>query len=78
MWCSNCGKIIRKGVAMKIFKMVIGIFLVLVGITMTVFSWLFFYKEETAIIQLASLYVALFISTLITAIGGICISFRKE
>ena len=63
---------------MKIFKIVGGIFLTLVGITMAIFAWLFFYKEETGIIQLASLYVALFISVLITTIGGVCISFRQE
>ena len=62
---------------MKIFKIVCGIFLVLLGITMMIFAWLFFYEEETAIIQLASLYVALFISVLIITIGGMCISFRK-
>ena len=63
---------------MKIFKIVSGIFLVLLGITMMIFAWLFFFEEETAIIQLASLYVALFISILIFAIGGMCIAFRKE
>ena len=63
---------------MRTIKIISGIFLVLLGITMMIFAWLFFYEEDTAIIQLASLYVALFISVLITAIGGICIAFRKE
>ena len=63
---------------MKIFKIVSGIFLVLLGIAMMVFAWLFFYEEETAIIRLASLYVALFISVVIAAIGGLCIAFIKE
>ena len=63
---------------MKVFKLVSGIFIVLLGITMTIFAWLFFYEEETAIIQLASLYVALFISILMITIGGICITFRKD
>ena len=62
---------------MKVFRIVSGISLALIGITMMIFAWYFFFEEDIAIIQLASLYIALFISVLIITIGGMCITFRK-
>lgn len=63
---------------MKTFNIIFGILTILLGIAMVVFAWYFFYEDEFAIIQLASLYVALFISILIIAIGGMCITFKKD
>ena len=61
---------------MKTFDIIIGIFEILLGLTMIVFAWYFFFEED--IIQLASLYVALFISVLISTMGVICITSKKE
>lgn len=62
----------------KALKIVFGIFAILLGLVMTIFAWYFFFCEETAIICLASLYVALLISALIITIGTFSLINIKE
>lgn len=62
----------------KVIDLILGIFVILVGLVMIVFSWLFYYQEETAIMQLASLYLALSISIIVCLIGVLIIIKRKE
>lgn len=63
---------------MKILKIIIGISLVALGLTMGVLAWYFFYEEGEEIMLLASLYVALFISVMVMALGLANILFRKD
>ena len=55
---------------MKVLKIVFGIIMVIMGFAMMATTWYFFYQEETAIIQLASLYNALSISAIVSLIGA--------
>ena len=63
---------------MKVLKIIIGILLFALGLTMGVFAWLFFYEESEEIIFLKSLYVALLISAFVMALGITAIPFRKK
>jgi len=54
---------------MKIIDTILGIIVILVALAMIVFTFIFWLCEETAIIQLASFYVALSISVVILVIG---------
>lgn len=54
---------------MKKFDKVLGILVMLVGLTMIVFAFIFWFYDEPAIIQLASLYLALSIAVVIFVIG---------
>lgn len=58
---------------MNILKKVFAILTALLGIAMIVLAFYFFFYEEDAIVCLASLYVALFISIIITTVGIVCI-----
>lgn len=62
---------------MKIAKIIFGILIVLGGVVMGVEAFYFFFQEETAIICLASLYVALLIS-FIVMVWGLSIVAKKE
>ena len=63
---------------MKVLKIITGIALTCMGLTMCIFAWLFYFNEYDEIILLASLYVALFISAIVMALGITAIPFRKE
>ena len=54
---------------MKVLKIVFGIIMVIMGFAMMAATFYFFYQEETAIIQLACLYIALSISAIVSIIG---------
>ena len=54
---------------MKIIDKILGIIIILIALAMIVFTFIFWFGEETAIIQLASFYVALSISVVILVIG---------
>lgn len=64
---------------MKALKITVSLFLIILGITMSVFAWLFFrYEDETAIIMLASLYVAQFIAIIVMVLGLLNLVLKKE
>ena len=63
---------------MKALKIIIGISVFALGLTMSVFAWYFFFEESEEILLLASLYVALFISIIVMALGITAIPFKKE
>lgn len=63
---------------MKVLKIIIGIILTCMGLTMCIFAWLFYLNEYDEIILLASLYVALFISVIVMALGIAAIPFKKK
>ena len=62
----------------KVFNLILGIFVILVSLTMVVFAWYFFFEEETTIMQLASLYVALSISIIVFLIGVLIIKGKEQ
>lgn len=63
---------------MKVLRIIIGVSVFVLGLTMGVFAWLFYFTEYDEIMLLASLYVALLISAFVMALGVIVIPFRKE
>lgn len=63
---------------MKTLKIIFGIFITLLGLAMITLSWIFFFWEETEIIVLACLYLALFISAIVMAIGIFVLLHLKE
>lgn len=63
---------------MKVLKTITGIVVTCIGISMTTFAWLFYFNEYDEIILLASLYVALFISVIVMALGLTAIPFKKK
>lgn len=62
---------------MKIAKIIFGALLALGGVAMGAYAFYFFFQEDTAIICLASLYVAMLIS-FIVIVCGLSIIAKKE
>ena len=64
----------------RVLYVIMGILTTFLGVAMMILAFIYFDKgDETYIIQLASLYVALFISAIITAIGvAYVIPSKKE
>ena len=54
---------------MKIINNISGIFAIIMGVVMFVFAWIFWVLEETSIVQLASLYIAITISCFVVMLG---------
>ncbi len=63
---------------MKKLEKILGILVMLVALTMIVFIFIYWFDEETAIIRLASLYLAYGIATIIFAIGFTMLRGKSE
>lgn len=50
-------------------KIVLGILVVIFGVAMMVFAWMFFYKEETTLASLTNIYWASCMSMFVMVIG---------
>ena len=53
----------------KFLQTLTGALMLTLGLTMTIFAWVYFFTDDGGMIVLASLYVALTISVVITIIG---------
>jgi len=62
----------------KILVKITGIILVMLSIVMIYFAIYFWYQDETAIIALASLYIALVLSVVIASIGLTFIADKND
>lgn len=61
---------------MKIFLVISGVLVTILGLVMMFFTWAYFFERPEEIIQLASLYVSLFISVFVFALGMIAIVYK--
>lgn len=61
---------------MKVLQIITGVLAFILGVLMSVFAWIFFCSDDEAMIVLASLYVAQFMSILIMTFGMALL--RKE
>ncbi len=63
---------------MKALQIITGVLAFILGLLMSVFAWIFFITDDEAMVVLASLYIAQFISVLFMAFGFGLISERKK
>ena len=68
----------RKKKALNIILKTTSAFVCFVGIAMIIFAWIHFYRDDESIIELASLYLALFISVITTVIALVVLFRNKE
>ena len=68
----------KAGVDMKEIDKILGIIIILIALAMIVFTFIFWFGEETAIIQLASFYLALSISVVVFVIGFSLLKGKSE
>jgi len=58
-------------------KYLAGFLLIILSILMVVFTFMFWYKDDEAMVMLASLYVALFLSAIVGLIGMAILTSKR-